>query len=97
MEIPILILGHGSPHSRIITVEGSFIFKSAAGVYKAADVYQIEVDWSGNETLLYVPGKVIEFTTAPMGMEMLEVMESGEQQFKAPNLSDERENNDDDE
>lgn len=94
-NIKVVILNHGTSVSYPLSVDEEFVVSLSNGKYRAADIYLIEVDWKGNETTLFVPGKVVEFASASVGMELLEAIKSGEHRFNAPTQSSEGENDDD--
>lgn len=85
--IQVVILGQGTPIHYTLPADDSFSIISSHDNYRASDIYRIEVDWKANETLLYVPGAVVEFSTAPIGAQLLETIKSGEQQFQVPTQS----------
>ena len=94
-DIKVIILGYNTSVSYQLPADDKCVVASSDGEYRAADIYLIEVDWKGDETLLFTSGKVIEFASASAGMELLEVIKSGEHRFKAPTQSGEGENEDD--
>lgn len=85
--IQVIILGQGTAISYQLSADEKFSVVSTQGEYSAANIYRIEVDWKGKETLLYVPGEVVEFASAYVGMELLEAIRSGERKYIAPNSS----------
>lgn len=89
--IQFVILGQGTPIHCTLPADDNFVITSSQGNYRASNIYRVEVDWEANETLLYTPGAVIEFSTAPIGAQLLETIKSGEQQFQAPTQSAEGE------
>lgn len=87
-NIRVVILGMGTPEQWFLPVDDGFSVVSNNGVvYKASTIYQIEVDWNGNETTLYTIGEVVEFASAEHGIDLLRAIGSGKQQYVAPNSS----------
>lgn len=93
-DVKVVILSHGTSVSHQLSVDEKFVVDTSDGERRAADIYLIEVDCNGDETLLFMPGEVVEFAPASVGMELLEAMKSGEHRFKAPTQSSEGENDD---
>lgn len=94
-NIKVVILNQNTSISYQLSADEGFVVSVFNNKYHAADIYLIEVDWKGNETTLFVPGEVVEFASASVGMELLKAIKSGERRFKAPTQSSEGENDDD--
>lgn len=94
IDIKIVILNHNTSDRYQLSVDDGFVVSLSNGRYHATDIYLIEVDWKGNETLLFTSGEVVEVASASVGMELLEAIKSGEHRFNAPAQSSEGENDD---
>ena len=78
MKVVVITPENGAQQYQVRIAPTTILTSSKGSTYKASEIYCVEIDYIVNETLVYVPGEVVEFGGATEGEHLLSIIEFGE-------------------